>query len=193
MAQHITITGETLIRGCFYFLRRGDLELNNNLLFKSKPAPIGTVHIWKDKKQHRKTANGWVDVVRQRIKQPRGKETKGYFTSSYDRRLYNHYKAFFKDKDVKTSFKNYKEYIFKKFLSSSTNTDNAIRYLRNAKNQKEGYVPVLFIITSKKGRDISNYRIHPDNTEVLFEPFAKFKIVDIQLKEEHYEIIIKEI
>jgi hypothetical protein len=62
MTQHNTITGETLILGCFYFLRRGDLELNNNLLFKSKPAPIGTIHIWQDKKLHRKTADGWKEV-----------------------------------------------------------------------------------------------------------------------------------
>ena len=42
MTQHNTITGETLILGYFYFLQRGHLELDNNLLFKSKPAPTGT-------------------------------------------------------------------------------------------------------------------------------------------------------
>jgi hypothetical protein len=67
MTQDNTITGETLILGCFYFLRRGHLELDNHPLFKSKPAPIGTVHIWQDGKLHRKTLDGWTEVTEEDI------------------------------------------------------------------------------------------------------------------------------
>ncbi len=60
-------TGETLILGCYYFLRRGYLEVDNHLLFKSKPAPIGTIHLWQDGKQHRKTADGWIEVAESEV------------------------------------------------------------------------------------------------------------------------------
>ena len=225
----------------------------------------------------------WESLPREIVKQPKGKETKGYSSATYDSKLYNKYKIFFKDESVKTSFKNYKEllkkktpvlqdkylspleafclyhystfrgygevnnaiknhtqnettrqfqllltrilrkipryigvayrgtslnkhtmellkykiknnieYIPNKFLSSSPDSKNAERYLFNKKNQKEGYVHALFI-SSKNGRDISLYRIHPEKTEVLFEPFSRFKILDIQPNEGYYEISIEEL
>jgi hypothetical protein len=85
MAQKNTITGETLILGCFYFLRRGHLELKNNLLFKSKPAPIGTVHLWQDGKLHRKTLDGWIEVKEDEV--PTG-TFNGEIQPLYDKRKF---------------------------------------------------------------------------------------------------------
>lgn len=112
MTQHNTITGETLIRGYFYFLRRGYLELDNHLLYKSKPAPIGTIHIWQDKKLHRKTADGWKEVVRQRKKKQRWKEYKSKSSFSYyDLQLIKEHPTFFKNSKVRRSFAKFKEHI----------------------------------------------------------------------------------
>ncbi|MBK8396229.1 MAG: hypothetical protein IPL26_13470 [Leptospiraceae bacterium] len=110
--QHNYITGETLILGCFYFVRTGHLELDTNLLFKTKPAPIGTIHSWQDGKLHRKTADGWKEVVRQRKKTQRWKEYKSKsLFSKYDLQLIKEHPNFFRNSKVKRSFAKFREHL----------------------------------------------------------------------------------
>ncbi len=83
--QDTKITGETLIRGYFHLLQKGYLKLDFDLLLKSKNAPIGTVHIWQDGKPHRKTLDGWIEVVEDEV--PTG-SFKGEIQPVYDKRKF---------------------------------------------------------------------------------------------------------
>jgi len=67
MTKHNYITAQNLILGFYYLLRKGYLDLNHNPLLKSKPVPIGTIHIWQDGKLHRKTLDGWIEVAEDEV------------------------------------------------------------------------------------------------------------------------------
>lgn len=106
------INAETLIRGYIYLIQKGYLTQDSDLLFKTKPFPIGTVHIWQDGKQHRKTLDGWKDVVKRRKKKPSGKEYKSKsFFSKYDLQLIKEHPTFFRNSKVRRSFAKFKEHI----------------------------------------------------------------------------------
>jgi hypothetical protein len=110
--QDTKITGETLIRGYLYLLQKGYLKLDSELLFKTKPAPIGTIHGWQDGKLHRKTADGWKEVVRQRKKTQRWKEYKSKsLFSKYDLLLIKEHPNFFRNSKVKRSFAKFREHL----------------------------------------------------------------------------------
>lgn len=64
---HTKINAETLVLGYSYLIKKGYIKQDPDLLFKTKPVPIGTVHIWQDGKPHRKTPDGWIEVVEGKV------------------------------------------------------------------------------------------------------------------------------
>ena len=84
----------------------------------------------------------------------------------------------------------------KSFLSTSTDKNNAIYFMKQNDNIKNNERNVLYIIEKKDELDeefitninVQEYSQYKKEKEILFLPFSCFEIIDIKEKVEYYEI-----
>lgn len=80
----------------------------------------------------------------------------------------------------------YEEYFF---FSSSKSKNKAYEYAKPHKNE----FSVIFIIFSKRGKDISSLAKYEIEREILFRYNSRFNVINIEERENVYFIILKEI